>query len=122
MQTSHYEHMFIIGNFDVYTLLLTLSRRFILFWAGQKFWAHLLTSRVKMGGLLLHYSRYLGVLGLEISPVTTPTPGWRPKKLTMGIPTDTDKNSLFGRTSIGKMGLCIKGKGPATYGGSYLSY
>ena len=54
-----------IANINIYILLLTLSRRFILFWAGQKFWTHLLTSRVKMGGLLLHYSRYLGALGLD---------------------------------------------------------
>ena len=31
-----------------------------------------------------------------------------------------DKNSLFGGARIGKMGLCVKAKRSATYGGSGL--
>jgi hypothetical protein len=38
------------------------------------------------------------------------------------ILTDPDKNSLLRSLSIGKMGLCVKGKGAARYGGKGLLY
>jgi len=42
--------------------------------------------------------------------------------LEISVLSPTDKNSLFDGASIGKMGLCVKGKGPARYGGKGLLY